>query len=679
MKRAVKFGATCILFILTGFSLGAQETRNDFEALLETLTDEMDEGQGQSAWMEELQLLFENPVNINRARRDELLRIPFLNEVTTANILAYREKSGPFLTVYELASVEGVGPDLASKLSWFVYTGENDLPDRDSSAVKKYVQQQVLLKGWQTIPRSQGYFSNDDKPPAFLGTPPKIYARYQYRQGNALQAGLTADKDPGEPFFSGPNRWGFDFYSAHLELRVNEKFTQLILGDYTVRAGQGLVMWQGFSMGKSADGLQVSRPTSQIRPYSSSDENFFFRGVASTFRKGIFVSHVFVSSKKSDGNIDVGEDGSKTFSSLQSSGYHRTISEAEDKNSIRHSLAGAIVGLTTGNLHLGVNMLYERFQYPMFRGEQLYQQYMFKGRENHNISLDYRWINGAFHFFGELALSKSGGFAGIQGMEALLHDQFKMALIFRHYQKNYQATWAGAFGENGRAMNETGFYAGFRALPFSRITLSGYADWFWSPWINYSTSGPSHGYDYALQADLRLTRRVTFYLRLKQKFKMDKSKSGYVYADWPLSRTSMRIHGHFQVSKNFSLRSRVEPVWYQYNMKESGILFLQDVVWSPPGKAFSASARGSWFASDGYNSRIYAFENDLLYNFSTPSFFGKGTRAYLNLRYRLSEGLDFWFKVGGTLYSDRDVISSGHSEIRGNSKTEVKIQMRCRF
>ena len=123
----------------------------------------------------------------------------------------------------------------------------------------------------------------------------------------------------------------------------------------------------------------------------------------------------------------------------------------------------------------------------------------------------------------------------------------------------------------------------------------------------------------------------------------------------------------------------VENSFFKADEKENGILVFQDVKFSPTTIPINLSARFAWFFTESYNSRIYAYEDDLLYTFSVPAFSGKGFRGYLNLKYSLGEKMDFWFKVGHTLYKDRETISSGYNEISGKNKTEVKFQFRLKI
>ncbi|MEO6837462.1 MAG: hypothetical protein ABI185_03680, partial [Ginsengibacter sp.] len=86
-------------------------------------------------------------------------------------------------------------------------------------------------------------------------------------------------------------------------------------------------------------------------------------------------------------------------------------------------------------------------------------------------------------------------------------------------------------------------------------------------------------------------------------------------------------------------------------------------------------ARLSYFETDGYDSRIYAFENDVLYGYSIPVFFNKGFRYYANLHYKFSKKLGVWTRFSQFVYADQFEIGSGLDKIKGNKKSEIKFQV----
>ncbi len=86
-------------------------------------------------------------------------------------------------------------------------------------------------------------------------------------------------------------------------------------------------------------------------------------------------------------------------------------------------------------------------------------------------------------------------------------------------------------------------------------------------------------------------------------------------------------------------------------------MIFQDIQYSPRSFPLNLSARIAWFNTESYSSRIYAYENDLLYTFSVPAF-GKGLRNYLNLKYKISERRKFglkWNQTPGKMAQNQSV------------------------
>jgi hypothetical protein len=128
------------------------------------------------------------------------------------------------------------------------------------------------------------------------------------------------------------------------------------------------------------------------------------------------------------------------------------------------------------------------------------------------------------------------------------------------------------------------------------------------------------------------------------------------------------------------LKSRAEGIWYFTERSKAGKGFLFYVE-SAHGvlKKFNVHLRLQYFSTDGYNSRIYAYESDVLYSYSTPAFFDTGLRYYFNLQYNVSKGLSVWLRWAQTVYTKEHSIGSGLNSIEGNTASEVKCQASYRF
>ena len=113
--------------------------------------------------------------------------------------------------------------------------------------------------------------------------------------------------------------------------------------------------------------------------------------------------------------------------------------------------------------------------------------------------------------------------------------------------------------------------------------------------------------------------------------------------------------------------------------KESGFLLYQDILYRNPRHPMALTFRFALFDTDGFNSRIYAYEHDVLYAFSFPFYSDQGMRVYMVTRWRLHRKIDFYARLARTMYTNRNYTGSGLDRIEGPSRTEVKAQIRLRF
>jgi hypothetical protein len=153
--------------------------------------------------------------------------------------------------------------------------------------------------------------------------------------------------------------------------------------------------------------------------------------------------------------------------------------------------------------------------------------------------------------------------------------------------------------------------------------------------------------------------------------------------DYPIAQhqQNFRFDVSYKISPSFKLRNRVEYVSFNQpnQATETGYVILQDIVYKPIMKPLTFSFRYALFDTDGFNARIYAYESDVLYSFSIPAYFYKGSRTYLTLQYDITRKIDVWFRIAQFYYSNRDYTGSGLSEVQGHTRTDFRVQMRLKF
>lgn len=646
---------------------------------------------------DELNYLYENPLDLNFAGREQLQQLSLLTDVQINNLLKHITKNGKLISVYELQSIDGFDLQTIENILPFIkVTDRFDTPHVSLREVFKNSSSQLLLRETRVLEQQEGFEPIDDstlaaKPNSrYLGSPDKLYARYRFNFGNKISAGFTAEKDPGEEFFKGTQQYGFDFYSAHLYLRNFGRIKFLAIGDYQVNLGQGLTFWSGLAFSKTADAINIKRNPLTIRPFVSAMENLFMRGAAATAAIKNFEITGFYSFKKIDAvraestDSTVAEDDF-IISSMPVSGFHRTPSEVAQKHNLSETIYGGNIsyvkrrgkiGISAASSHWGGN--FQQRVYP-------YNQFTLNTADNFNIGADYSYIVRNLSFFGEAARSDNGGLAFLNGAIATLSQDVSISLVHRNFQKNYQSLYSTAFSETRGTNNEKGLYFGVNARLNSDFTFSGYMDKFEFPWLKYQVNAPSEGVDFLAQLTYKPFKKLEVYARYRQKIKGGNARDPAAMIDYltDTEKETVRLNSSFRVTESVTLRNRVEFLKFRNGeeLPEFGYLIYQDISFRSKSMKFpfSCSFRFAMFETESYNSRIYAYENDVLYAFSIPAYYYRGTRTYLILQYKLVRNVDIWLRIAQTYYSNRDVISSGLSEIEGSAKTEVKAQVRYRF
>jgi hypothetical protein len=522
----------------------------------------------------------------------------------------------------------------------------------------------------------------------YAGSPDKIYTRYRYRFGKYISMGITGEKDAGEQFFRGYQKQGFDFYSAHLFVRDIGFVRAAVIGDYQLSFGQGLTFATGLAMGKNSNTIAIKRPGSSIRPFTSANENEFLRGAAFVTGFRNFEVTGFYSSLNIDANRIISEDTSEVaddgiaVSSLLTTGLHSTPAEIEDRDAMRMTHFGGHLAYKTRKMNIGLTAVHSILSGNLDRNLSLYNQFEFTGDKITVYGTDFSYVWRNIHLFGEASMSSTGGAAAQAGMIIAPDPRMSLSVLYRNYGKKYQSLYANAFAENTNPWNEKGLYIGIESRISGGWTLNAYFDRFESSWLRYQVNAPSTGVDYLAQLTWKPSKRMDMYWRFRQRNKVRNNdlEDGI---EFPVNslQTNIRYQLAFKVEESLTFKTRVEGVKLEHetDVTEHGYVIYQDVIYKPMKSPFSITLRYAIFDTDSYDSRIYVYENDVLYYFAIPSYYDRGSRFYAILRYKVGRACDIWVKYGQFLYNNRTTIGSGLDEIQGNRKSEVRIQLRLSF
>ena len=683
-----------ITLFITHYSslMMGQEIPHTTEQQLENLANADQMETEDDSYVVQLQYLKKHPLNLNEADADELKELFFLTDLQIESLLSYRRLLGKFISIYELQAIPAWDVVTIKKILQFVTT--NNPVSTIGDLKKRFAigDHELLFRFSETIEKSSGYMATSGST-KYLGSRQRLLFRYRYQYKNLLQYGIVGEKDAGEQFFQGKQKYGFDFYSLHLFARNLGRIQALALGDFTVNMGQGLIQWQSIAFSKSAEVLAVKRQLSVLRPYNSSGEFYFNRGAGATIRLREMEATVFVSMRKLSANVVLDTINNEDFiSSILNSGYHRTTTEADHKNNLQQFSCGGNITYRRRSWHIGVNGVNYNFSSPVQKRNEPYNLFAISGRRWNNFSIDYSWTYRNLHLFGEMATDKNLNRAILNGGLVSVDPHIDLCFVHRAIDKRYQAVYGNAFTENSFPTNENGIYIGISIRPMTGWRFDLYSDFYRFPWLKYLVDAPAYGKDFLVQGTFAPNKQLMIYSRFRSESKQSDISGNMSVTNYigMIPKQSWRTQINYKINSSTTIRNRVEILWYDKNVRpgdptggeydfETGFLTFFDLLYKPLLKPYSGNVRLEYFETNGYNSRIYTYENDVLYSFSIPGFYDKGYRYYINLSIDAMRKLSVWMRWAQTIYKNKASVGSGLDEIPGNHRSELKIQMTLLF
>lgn len=628
-------------------------------------------------YLELLESLRDNPLNLNTVSQEDLISLHLFNELQVESFIAYRDQFGPFLNEYELQAVPNWGLADIRRVLTFARV-KTSLETRNTNLIKGIYQgtDEMFLRWARYNP------PNYDQEKA-EGSPNAWAIRYRHGYDNRLRYGFTAENDAGEALFAKSNPHGFDFYSAHLFVQNwNSVIKAVALGDYSARMGQGLLLQTGFAPGKSAETVAVARGGRKLNAYGAFGETYFFRGAATTlaFGKHVEVTAMY-SNRRRDANI-VNADTTEfetpevEFSSLLTSGYHRTTSEIADEKQLHEQVGGLSASLIGRHGQITANALHIAYDKPWNPSVEAYRLYTFRGKSLTGTSLDYnyRWRN--VFVFGETARSDNGGIGAVNGVLFSADRHVTLTAVHRSLARDYQSIYGNPFAEVSGASNEQGMYLGADIRWVRRWQLNVYADLWRHPWLRFNVDAPSNGREYLARILWTKSKTFSVYALWQSEIKQTNDDLPNTFALVNARRDRLRFHCIYKVSKPIELRSRIEWTTYTVgsNPGSKGFLAYQEAVIKPLSSPISLSLRYAVFDTDNYDARVYAFESDLFAAVSIPAFAGKGTRWYANVHWRVNR----WLRLDGRMEETNLTQAVTDSGVTGKERV-WKIQARIKW
>jgi hypothetical protein len=585
--------------------------------------------------------------NLNTATAEELSSLLLLNPQQIQDLIKHRNTYGNFLSVLELQVLSSWDIKTIKQLIPFLYISNRN----DKINVKHSIAEGKHILLYRTGGKPNGYNSKD----SWL-TKNRQLLTYKFKYKDLIQVGWMIEKDAGERNIT-------DHIGIFFALKNKGIIKQFLIGDFNINMGQGLIHWQGYAFGRSSNLLSGYRQGNFIQPHTGTDENRFHRGVGLQLKKGKVEFGAFISKLKIDANV-ISDSINKLrwVSSFLLSGIHRTESEINDKNAVTKFTWGGKIKLQLPTGSINLNMIQTNFSIPIQKRALPYNQFAISGTQWRNISLDIALSTKIGFLFGEVAVDQQLDPAFNIGWLKSLDPKFDIAIIYRNMSAKYRAFESNCISANSEAGNETGVLLSFNFQPHAKHFFEGFLDLSQQHWPTFTLDRPGVAKLYSIQYSWRPNKKT----EISTRYQIDTRTNNQGYED---NHTSLigqklthrwRTHIAFSPLESLTIRCRNELVKVQEEFKSnsSGQLSYIELIFKPLAEPLSLSFRYTFFSTDDYSSRVYAYERDLSSFYSIPAHFDQGRRNYLLVQYNYKKAVKIQLKIINDQRSEKNTLQS---------------------
>ena len=602
-------------------------------------------------WVEWFDALRRKPINLNRSSFETLRSCPVFTPFFARVVVEERKKGGPFA-------------------SWPDFLRRMRLDEGFLNAVLPFVALsesagQIRRVEFRSRIRRESSCTEGPVPAGAAGNGIHAYQRLKIRVDARTTTGLCFEKDAGERLWN-------DHAVGFIETQNTLGTRRLLLGDFSVQSGHGLVMGSPYGHFKGRDPLAPARHGPDgPRGYLSATELTALRGAAIRDESGTHGWTLLLSRRRLDGQQN--PDGS--IRSLPVSGLHRTPHECSGRNTLSETLAGWIVRYTGVRARLeatGYAALYSRTILPEKTDSRRFD---FRGKALGTVGLngDYFWNR--FHLSAEFARSHSGGcaFSGTalgdwKGVDAVVALQIRTP--------DFQNPHAAATGSGDR-QNVQVWHAGFSCAPARKTRLGVYAEMHRRPWRTFTLPVPTTGNDVFLRLDRSLSERLSISIRSGIRRSETAAKALAASGrnlDCVRERREQNLRLEVAAGPHAGLRFRTRIECKEIDFpgtagavrldasRESGFWVLEDVT-VRAAQTWSAWLGCAIYKTTSYECRISAFEHDLDGAFSLPVLYQTGLRSSAVFQWLPSPKAVLSIKIGHTRKHGKGGCGKGETEL----------------
>lgn len=594
-----------------------------------------------------------NPIDINNCNRTDLEEFGILQPGLINALIRYRETMGGFVDVYELQAVPGMDVMVFQRLKTIITIRlKNNDPWKFEH--RKQAKNSLEFRIGGGLKKTTGdWIWNREK--NWQGGTWHHSLRYWCDVGKKIRLVLHGEKDVGEKFQFNHKTIGYDFLGGGLQINEWKGMSKLLIGDYLVQWGQGLIQWHGRPPGKQMDVTAIKAQATSPRLQTTNAEQGFHRGVVVNWKRYGLQCEGFFSYRKLDSRLENLNDSVGVVDGiigLQESGLHRTSDEIYQKANLNLVTTGIRVCLRKPQYHLAFQSLVDRFNRKWVESDKPYMLFRIPKQIQLFSSIDYSLTYRNIHFFGETAWQVGGDIATVNGILWTVSNKISCSMLHRHLPNQFTSLHGQPFSESSYRQSEHGVYAGLQYKWNARTQFHVFADIHAFSWIQYRIHGLTEGRECG--GSIINTRRkgLTWSVRASfQEIIVPVPKQAQ--SEIPEASTQMRtrINGQagWPVSEHLQMHLSVgwqSTISIDQKIDEgSGMLINMEAKWKKATLPFSVHAQWILANTTDYESRMYTQTWSMAGQKTFMPFYGLGSQWNLGLGYRTMNGIRFQFRL----------------------------------
>ena len=596
--------------------------------------------------LELLEELADTPININEADEKEISKLFFLSGYQIKSLIYHIQTSGKIMSIYEIASIPGFSKQIAESMSPFITL------DNTSNTSNKGKGRRDLI--------SNISFKPGDRDTTLLGSNHKILTKYKATHGK-FQYGFTIEKDAGERFIDKETK-SPDFLSGYVMFEGDRFLKRLVIGDYVAKIGQGININTKFSTSLSITGNDFSSGKDDIKGHTSSDENNFFRGIAAEFETDRLNMFLMFSHHDIDATIERDADTENSYVvGLYDTGLHTKETYLKRKDALTETSYAGNISYNFNMVKVGVTWSRNQFSIP-------FQSTNFTGNVTSSYSGYYHANLNRTTLYGEISTNDFKNRSFVQGVKLRPNDRLSVNVLYRNYSADYVSFHGRGPGSNSN--DETGLFGNFKLELFSHFFITSGMDLSKKSRISYRNNFPTKKLKAEIRADYEMSDNIGLQLAYTVRTSTNNGDGGIGMPSIEEKKTKgIKAVAKFQFDESLALTLRTESKKITQTGSR-GYATAVDVNYRFRTLPMTIWFRSCIFKTEDWDSRIYLYENDLLYSYSIPALSGEGYRNYMMIKYSIGQTADIRVKYSiKGLWGDDGVTNTD----------EVKIQLKLRF